>query len=329
MEAALRAATDLSLDVRTDPRRTLAIERDPSMDGLAATRPGAERGRHVGSRYDAFRMPARTYSRLLIGPQDAERAWDALYREGALGGWEREEPPPAVFVAAFPEEESASRARAALAAEGIPSRLEADVEAPDPFAVHRASLSPFSVGRFRIDPRGGPDGGTEGEETLWIPAHGAFGTGLHESTRGILRWMDDEELRGRRVLDVGCGTAILAIAAGRRGAASVAFDLDVEAVFEARRNFRRNRATGVRLFAGELAAIDGTFDVVLANMIWEESAPLVAGIARILAEGGVAVFSGILDEREGAALAGIRTASLTVVSVIEDGEWRTIAARRA
>jgi ribosomal protein L11 methyltransferase len=274
-------------------------------------------------------MPDRTYARLLIAPEHAELAWDALYREGALGGWEREEPLPAVFVAAFPEEESAGRAKEALAAEGIPSRLEAGVEAPDPFAIHRAWLSPFSVGGFRIDPRGEPEGGGEGKETLWIPAHGAFGTGLHASTRGILRWIDREDLSGSRVLDVGCGSAILAIAAERRGAeAAVAFDLDADAVFEARRNVERNGARLVRLFAGELAALGDAFDVVLANMIWEESGPLVSGIAARLENGGVAVFSGILDEREIAATDGLRSAGLEIISVEPDEEWRTISARK-
>ena len=274
-------------------------------------------------------MPDRTYARLLIAPEDADRAWGALFREGALGGWEREEPPPAMFVAAFPDAGSARRARDLLAAEGIPAALEEDVPAPDPFAVHRASLSPFSIGRFRIDPRGEPDGGTEGEATLWIPAHGAFGTGLHASTRGILRWIDGRDLSGRRVLDVGCGSGILAIAAERRGAeVVVAFDLDADAVFEARRNLGRNRARRVRLFAGELAALDGAFDAVFANMIWEESAPLVESIARRLAAGGMALFSGILDERESAAIGGIASAGLEVASISADGEWRTIAARR-
>ena len=164
---------------------------------------------------------------------------------------------------------------------------------------------------------------------MWVPAHGAFGTGLHASTRGLLRWIDGEELSGRRVLDVGCGSGILAIAAERRGAAAVAFDLDADAVFEAHRNLVRNRARRVQVFAGELRAVASTFDVVLANMIWEESAPLVAGIARRLAPGGVALFSGILDERESAAIGGLVAAGLRIGSIQPDEEWRTISARKA
>jgi len=274
-------------------------------------------------------MTERFHSRLRLSLSDVESAWGGLYRAGALGGWETDGPAPS-FMAAFPDAESARRARDLLAEEGIEAVLEEDVETPDPFATHRAALAPFSVGRFRIDPRGEPEGGTEGHETLWIPAHGAFGTGLHESTRGILRWIDANDVAGRRVLDVGCGSAILAIAAERRGAGlALAFDVDADALFEARRNLVRNRADRVRLFAGTIAAVGGAFDLAFANMIWEESAPLVPDLARRLRSGGAAIFAGILDAREEEAAAGIAAAHLTIDSFERDGEWRTIVARKS
>ena len=267
-------------------------------------------------------MNDATYSRLRLPLGAEERAWGALYRAGALGGWESE----GVFLAAFPDAASARRALGLLREDGIEARLEEDVAAPDPFAVHRASLAPFSVGGFRIDPRGEPDGGSEGEDALWIPAHGAFGTGLHASTRGILRWIDAADVSGKRVLDAGCGSGILAIAAARRGAAAVGFDVDADAVFEARRNLVRNRADRTFLYAGEIAAVSAAFDVVFANMIWEESAPLVPTIAALLRPAATAVFSGILDERESRARSGVAAAGLVVVSVEAEEEWRTIVA---
>ena len=197
-------------------------------------------------------------------------------------------------------------------------------------ALNRAVLSPFSVGRFRIDPRGEPEGAADADDpfALWIPAHGAFGTGLHASTRGILRWLDGACLAGRRLLDVGCGSGILAMAALRRGAAAaVGFDLDSDALFEARRNLARNRPTGASLFVGTIAALQGGFDVVVANLIWEEAAPLLSSIASRFISGGTAVFSGILDIREQEARRGLGASGLTVVSVDCDGEWRTIVTR--
>src|SRR5690348_11681974 len=124
------------------------------------------------------------YWRVRIALADADRASEALYRAGTLGGWEDEA--AGAFYAAFADAGSARTAVDLLRGEGIRAGLEEGVLAPDPFAAHRASLAPFSVGGFRIDPRGDPEGGSEGPGTLWIPAHGAFGTGLHASTRGIL-----------------------------------------------------------------------------------------------------------------------------------------------
>jgi len=266
------------------------------------------------------------YWRIRLAAADADRASGALYRGGTLGGWEDEA--AGAFFAAFADAGSARAALALLRAEGVPARLEEDVPEPDPFAAYRASLAPFDVGGFRIDPRGEPDGGSEGSKTLWIPAHGAFGTGLHASTRGILRWIDADDLSGQRELDAGCGSGILAIAAARRGAAATAFDVDADAVFEARRNVARNGAPAVALFAGGIGALSGAFDAALANMIWEESQPIVAALAGRLAPGGSAVFSGILDARESDAAAGIEAAGLAVASIEGDGEWRTIVARR-
>ena len=266
-------------------------------------------------------MPA-AYWRVRIAPEDAERASVALYRAGMLGGWEDEA--AGAFYAAFADAGSARTAVDLLHDEGIVALVEEDIPAPDPFAAHRASLAPFSVGGLRIDPRGEPDGGAEGPATLWIPAHGAFGTGLHASTRGILRWIDRTDLSGRRVLDAGCGSGILAIAAARRRAEAFGFDLDGDAVFEARRNVARNGAARARLFAGDVRAVTGAFDAVLANMIWEESGPLVPVLARLLAPGGRAVFAGILEEREEDARRGIAAAGLSVESVEAEEEWRTI-----
>ena len=271
-------------------------------------------------------MTTRTYSRIVLSPADTERASGALYRAGMLGGWEDEA--EGAFIAAFADAASAKAALSLLQSEGIDARLEEAVQVVDPFAVHRASLAPFSVGSFRIDPRGEPDGGSEGADTLWIPAHGAFGTGLHASTRGILRWIDDTVLSGRRVLDVGCGSGILAIAAARRGAVATAFDVDADAVFEARRNLGRNGTRGVLLFTGEIGAVSESYDAVLANMIWEESAPIAGAIAARTAGGGTAVFSGVLDARESDAVVGIEAAGLAVAAVERDGEWRTIVAIR-
>jgi ribosomal protein L11 methyltransferase len=270
--------------------------------------------------------------RVVVSAADVERAAEAFYRAGSLGGQEESRREGVVFIAAFASPSAAQLALRMLEASGIASRLESREDPADPIAEFRAGLSPFSIGPFRIDPReacGGPE--EPGGIFLHVPASVAFGTGLHESTRGILQWLGRHDVAGRRVLDVGCGTAILAIAAVKRGAAGVvAFDVDLDAVVEARRNLFRNSAAGkVRLVAGPLASIGVAFDLILANMIWEEIEPLAPGLAARLAPGGTAIFSGILDEREAVAEAGLTAAGFRIANVESDGEWRTIVTTNA
>ncbi len=263
-----------------------------------------------------------------LSPGDAENVSDLLYLCGSIGGFETEREGEPVFIAVFASNEAAREARRLFRDRGISAGPERTIENEDWNAGYRARLTPFSVGGFLIDARDEADAPPAGMEEMFlhIPAAGAFGTGLHESTRGILKFLEKDDIEGKRVLDVGCGTGILAIAAARRGASRiVAFDVDPDAVFEARKNLARNPTKArVSLFLGGIECLVGEVDRVLANMIWEEVAPLASSIAKILSPGGIVVLSGILDERESAAVAGLRAAGLEVRSVEKDGEWRVI-----
>ncbi len=273
-----------------------------------------------------------TFSRIEIPAGDAERAAEVLYLCASAGGFEADGEAGPVFVAVFSSAEQARAARELLRERGIASSAESAVEDEDWNASYRARLEPFSIAGFTIDARDEPgERSGPAERFLHIPAAGAFGTGLHESTRGILRFLEKEDISGKRVLDAGCGTAILAIAAARLGARwCVAFDVDPEAVFESRKNLIRNPTTArISLLLGGIECLAGEFDRVLANMIWEEVAPLIPPIAKLLSSNGVVVLSGILDERESDAVAGLRAAGLKVRSIEKDGEWRTIAGGKA
>ena len=124
----------------------------------------------------------------------------------------------------------------------------------------------------------------------------AFGTGSHPTTRLCLRWLDDHLRGGERLLDYGCGSGILAIAAARLGAAHVeGVDIDAQAVTASRDNAALNDVHARFCLPGEL--LPGQYDVVVANILTNPlkgMAPLLAGRVRT---GGQLVLSGILAEQ--------------------------------
>ena len=191
---------------------------------------------------------------------------------------------------------------------GIELEREETVPDADWFATWRERAKPFPVGRtLYLDPRepdprepeDDPVEAPEGRRLLRLPARAAFGTGSHESTSLALELLEDADLHGRRVLDVGTGTGVLAFAALAFGAESVTgFDLDPASPFHARDNSALN-GLHPRLFAGRLAAIRERplFDLALVNVVPEQILPEMPGLVRLLRPGGEAILSGILQER--------------------------------
>jgi ribosomal protein L11 methyltransferase len=162
----------------------------------------------------------------------------------------------------------------------------------------------------------------------------AFGTGLHPTTRLCLAQLesiaDDGRFHGARVLDVGCGSGILAIAAVKLGAAdALGVDTDPIAVESTVANARRNRLTRrVRARAGSLPSGEPPFDVVLANLIAGVLVPLATALRDELRPGGTLVASGIFIDREADVRSAFEAAGLRVGRRAAEGDWVALTAVR-
>jgi ribosomal protein L11 methyltransferase len=169
----------------------------------------------------------------------------------------------------------------------------------------------------------------------------AFGTGLHPTTRlclaGIERWADEGLLAsgrardGRaRLLDVGCGSGVLAVAAGLLGAGElVGVDTDPIAIEATVANARRNRvARRLRAWRGTLPTGAGPFDLVAANLVASLLVALAGDLAAELQPGGRLLASGIFVDREADVRTAFEGVSLQVLRRDAEGEWVALEARR-
>lgn len=186
----------------------------------------------------------------------------------------------------------------------------------------RRGLEPVRVGNIVIAP---PWHATGADSEIVIEPAQAFGTGHHETTTGCLAVLQEHALAGSRLLDLGTGTGVLAIAAARLGATVVAVDVDPVAVRAAADN-ARNNAVDISIREGSLAAAgDDPFDVIVGNLDTRTICGMAAELAARLAAGGLLVASGVSREREHEAVAALTAAGLSV-EVRPGHDWIVILA---
>jgi ribosomal protein L11 methyltransferase len=168
-----------------------------------------------------------------------------------------------------------------------------------------------------------------GREVLIIEPGMAFGTGQHATTRGCLEAIEQTltAAPAAAALDVGTGSGVLALALARLGVPRVvALDVDPAVLPLARANLDRNGAADVLLVAGNVDAVRGTFDLVVANLLAEPIVAEASALARRVATGGRLILSGLLDAQVATvsrAYAGWRSTG----GSSEDG-WRTLVLER-
>jgi ribosomal protein L11 methyltransferase len=169
----------------------------------------------------------------------------------------------------------------------------------------------------------------------------AFGTGLHPTTRLCLAALETLADEGRlargsarggsaRVIDVGCGSGILAIAAGKLGAGELlGVDTDPIAVEATAANARLNGQTRrLRVRQGSVPSGEGPFDLVLANLIASLLVQLAGALRDEMAPGGRMLASGIFRDREGDVVAAFRAAGLELGRRWAEDDWVALEAVR-
>jgi ribosomal protein L11 methyltransferase len=174
-----------------------------------------------------------------------------------------------------------------------------------------------------------------GDVVLGLDPGMAFGTGLHPTTRlclaGVEDWADQGVLAGARLLDVGCGSGILAIAAARLGASEViGVDTDPLAVEATNANARRNRVSRrVHARRGSLPTGERPFDLVVANLIASLLIDLADELRASVQPGGRLLVSGIFMDREPEVRSAFGARKLAVVRRLVETEWVALEAERA
>ena len=171
---------------------------------------------------------------------------------------------------------------------------------------------------------------------LALDAGVAFGSGEHGSTRGCLRALEHIAYRRpRRILDIGCGTGILAMASAALLHKPVfAVDIDPWSVLTSRQNARRNKLHRyIRCYLGNgwytpVLRHKAPFDLVFANILARPLCLMAKNLAHALSDGGTAILSGLLQTQVPMVLAAHRRHGLVLDRLLQEGQWVTLIVRK-
>lgn len=188
---------------------------------------------------------------------------------------------------------------------------------------------PVRIGRVVIEPSWEPAAACRPDDVVITLDPGmAFGTGTHPTTAMCIAALQDHSLDGLTVWDVGTGSGILAITAAKFGAKAVqAVDIDPVAAAACRDNAARNGAD-ISCRQGSLADLEGTADVIIANIIADVIIEMMPEAAQKLNSGGLFITSGIIDSRVGDVLKAAAANGFQLEQRREQGEWVCLEFRR-
>jgi len=235
-------------------------------------------------------------------------------------------------------DEIMQRMRKAIAGPGAPLSIEREILPEIDWVAHSLQgLSAVRAGRFFLHGSHERDQARPGEFAIEIEAGLAFGTGHHGTTAGCLEMISDvmKRERPRNALDLGTGSAVLAIALAKLAHISVlATDIDPIATRVARENVRLNRvarwvtAETAAGFHHRIFAERAPFDLIVANILARPLMRLAPEMARHLAPGGSIILSGILDRQRDAVVAAYVGQDFRHMRTTHREGWVTIHMKR-
>lgn len=192
---------------------------------------------------------------------------------------------------------------------------------------------PFRVGEhFVIKPTWEEYSPQEGDEVIELDPGLAFGTGNHPTTGGALQLIEKYVKQGMKVIDCGCGSGILAVAAAKRGADRVyAVDIDHDAVLASVKNLRLNGLVrNAEVFCADVTKRDfsriGPFDVAVANIVADVIIPMLTPLEKITVAGSILIAGGIIAHRKDEVFAALDAHHFEIKEVLQVGDWITLAA---
>lgn len=171
----------------------------------------------------------------------------------------------------------------------------------------------------------------QAEYDILINPQMAFGTGHHETTSLMIEFILETDMRGKRVLDMGCGTSILAILASMKGASELeAIDIDNWCVENSKDNFKLNNITNITAEEGDASLLEGKkpFDVIIANINRNILTNDMHAYTSCLKDGGVIFFSGFYTEDIPVIRESAERNGLTYVSHKVKNNWAAVMFRK-
>lgn len=170
-----------------------------------------------------------------------------------------------------------------------------------------------------------------GQQVIALDPGMAFGTGTHETTRLCLSLLEEGLTPGMSMLDVGCGSGILAICAKLLGSGrTCGVDIDPVAVRVANENAALNGCGDIEFLCGDLATdVTGPFDMICANIVADAILRLSHDLPALMHPQSICVVSGIIDTRKDEVLEGLAAAGLSPIAVREQNGWAAIACKKA